>query len=518
MGYIHLFIASVFCISIWTQHAVRQRRQKYALPPGPPGDPLIGHLRIIPTERQADIFHEWSKVYGDVMYLEVLGRKMVILSSIEAAQGILETKGANYSCRPKFTLFELMGWYPTITFLQYGKRFLKMRKMVQTYFGKKETLAFNFALAEEARLLVKNLHDSARGKHLHYVQRFTISSVMRAAFGHQVKSDDDVFLGIGKRVSQALNNCGPAGNTPVDFFPWLQYCPSWFPGMHYVNLARNQWYKVIRELHDHTLAYVQEGMKTKTVQRSFTSDHLESLGDRDDIDPEEVEDIKGAASTLFAAGEDSTYVTLTAFMIAMVQNPDVQRRAYEEIVSVVGHDKLPDVNDRERLPYLDCILQETLRWAPCSRTFIFTLLTCILGLVEAGTTPSPWDEVYNGMFIPKNTIVIPNILAMNRDERVYPNPKTFNPSRFLGGKSPLPSVWGFGRRICPGRYFADLAIWNVIACVLAALELVPPRDETGNEVMPEMVVTEGLSSGIAPFDFEVRPRSERVTALITVLE
>lgn len=34
------------------------------LPPGPPADPLIGHLRIFPMKDQPEIFHEWSKQYG----------------------------------------------------------------------------------------------------------------------------------------------------------------------------------------------------------------------------------------------------------------------------------------------------------------------------------------------------------------------------------------------------------------------------------------------------------------------
>ena len=34
------------------------------LPPGPPADPLIGHVRMIPRHHQAELYHEWSKKYG----------------------------------------------------------------------------------------------------------------------------------------------------------------------------------------------------------------------------------------------------------------------------------------------------------------------------------------------------------------------------------------------------------------------------------------------------------------------
>ncbi|KAF5310105.1 hypothetical protein D9619_010517 [Psilocybe cf. subviscida] len=46
------------------------------------------------------------------------------------------------------------------------------------------------------------------------------------------------------------------------------------------------------------------------------------------------------------------------------------------------------------------------------------------------------DDVYNGMFIPKGSLVFGNIWAMMRDENVYENPEPFIPERFLELVSP----------------------------------------------------------------------------------
>ncbi len=48
----------------------------------------------------------------------------------------------------------------------------------------------------------------------------------------------------------------------------------------------------------------------------------------------------------------------------MAMFPDAQRRAREELDSVVGGNRLPDFSDRETLTYLDALLLETLRWNP----------------------------------------------------------------------------------------------------------------------------------------------------------
>lgn len=48
----------------------------------------------------------------------------------------------------------------------------------------------------------------------------------------------------------------------------------------------------------------------------------------------------------------------------MAMFPDVQRRAREELDSVVGGNRLPDFSDQGSLPYLDAVLLEAFRWNP----------------------------------------------------------------------------------------------------------------------------------------------------------
>jgi cytochrome P450 len=59
-----------------------------------------------------------------------------------------------------------------------------------------------------------------------------------------------------------------------------------------------------------------------------------------------------------------TATVLHTFLLAMVLYPNVQVRARAEIDQTVRHDKMPCLNDRESLPYLDAILCEVMRWYP----------------------------------------------------------------------------------------------------------------------------------------------------------
>src|ERR1700730_13276893 len=80
--------------------------------------------------------------------------------------------------------------------------------------------------------------------------------------------------------------------------------------------------------------------------------------------------------------------------------------------------------------------------------------------------------------------------AMTHDPEVYPNPDEVRPSRFatpiegdLTQKQPAPDpqdgVFGFGRRACAGRAFADSNVWLAIAAIVAAFTINRVRDEQG---------------------------------------
>ena len=74
----------------------------------------------------------------------------------------------------------------------------------------------------------------------------------------------------------------------------------------------------------------------------------------------------------------------------MATHPEVQRKAQAELDAVVGPHRLPDMADRDALPYLNAILKETMRWHTAVP----------LGLFHMSTA----DDEYNGYFIPNGTI------------------------------------------------------------------------------------------------------------------
>ena len=53
---------------------------------------------------------------------------------------------------------------------------------------------------------------------------------------------------------------------------------------------------------------------------------------------------------------------MSSLFLALVLFPRVQRRAHAELDLVVGRDRLPTFNDRPRLPYIEAVCKELMRW------------------------------------------------------------------------------------------------------------------------------------------------------------
>ena len=96
----------------------------------------------------------------------------------------------------------------------------------------------------------------------------------------------------------------------------------------------------------------------------------------------------------------------------MLRHPETQKKAQEEIDRVVGKRRLPDFSDRELLPMVECVMQETFRlYHPIPLGALSRMSTLDSPLIGTLGVPhrSREDDVYNGMFIPKGSRVHANV-------------------------------------------------------------------------------------------------------------
>jgi len=209
-------------------------------------------------------------------------------------------------------------------------------------------------------------------------------------------------------------------------------------------------------------------------------------------------------ASMYAGGAETTSTTLKWFFFAMMRYPEAQHTAQAEIDQVIG-DRLPNLNDRDRLPYVEALIKELLR------CFIIAPTALPHRLME--------DDHYKGYFIPKGTIVLPNSWSISRNEEMYPNPEEFRPERFLepstkSGEFPMDPhkyVFGFGRRVCPGIDFADASLFMNIATILSTTSIAPPSGTEGSTIALPL---SQHSRKPLPFPCEILPRSTAAAGLV----
>lgn len=110
-------------------------------PPGPRGLPLVGNIQDIPHVKPWLTFAEWGKKYGDISHINVLGKHIFVLNSLNIAVEMLDKKSSIYSDHPVVPMSgELMGYRQTLPYLRYGERFRLFRKNCHRIFGNRAAL------------------------------------------------------------------------------------------------------------------------------------------------------------------------------------------------------------------------------------------------------------------------------------------------------------------------------------------------------------------------------------------
>lgn len=197
--------------------------------------------------------------------------------------------------------------------------------------------------------------------------------------------------------------------------------------------------------------------------------------------------------TLRDAGVETAYSTLQVFTFACLAYPDWIPTAQSELDTIVGFNRLPNFEDLSKLPYVQAVVEENFRWRH---------------ILPQGIPHSTIaEDTYRGFRIPKGALVIPLFIAMRNDKTLFDRPSEFIPERWLG-KGQQAGNFGYGRRICAGRYIARRSITIAIARLLWAYNI---KSKNGKSIVvdEEQSFTPGIIGAPKPFEAVFEIRSER---------
>ena len=207
---------------------------------------------------------------------------------------------------------------------------------------------------------------------------------------------------------------------------------------------------------------------------------------------------------MFVAGTETSTVSLEWAMSLLLTHREALHKVRAEIDNHVGYGRLLNDLDLPKLPYLRCVIYETLRLYPPAPLLLPHL--------------SSEDCTVGGFEIPQGTTLIVNAWAMHRDPKVWEEPNKFKPERFEaieGEKEEFRFIpFGMGRRACPG---AGMGMRNVSLALGALIQCFEWEEEVGQDNMDMSYNSSSSLQKAKPLEAVCRPRETSIHLLSSQL-
>ncbi|KAI0075350.1 bifunctional P-450/NADPH-P450 reductase [Panus rudis PR-1116 ss-1] len=416
--------------------------------PTPPALPFIGNAASIDSEVPLNSFVLLARQYGEIVLLNLSGRKIVLASSYELLKEVSDEKRFHKYLHPNleqvrnatgdglFTAHvpEEKNWYtahrilmPAFSTSSVLGMFDDMYDIVSQLVLKWERYGPNYPIdlsADFSRLTFDAIALCSMS--------YRLNSFYRDDLPPFVQSMGDFLFESGRRALR--------------------------PGI--VNTLMRGSANKYQEDMDTMLGLVNEILADRKAHPTEKKDLLTAM--IEGRDPEtglglSDDNIKRNLLTFLIAGHETTSGLLTFVIYYLLRSPDTMLKLREEIDTNIG-DRPMKPTDLHKLPYLLAVLRETLRLAPTA---------------PARTVAPLEDTTLKGgkYFVQKDQAITLNIYMIHRDPAVWgDDAEEFRPERMLDGKFEAlpPNAWqpfGFGMRACIGRAFA----WQEAQMALVAI-------------------------------------------------
>jgi len=464
------------------------------VPPGPKGLPIFGSLLSIGSDPHLAI-QRIAKHYGDICSMRFGSVPTVVISHPDLL-------------KEAFDKTELADrWVSEIMdiFTHHGK------DLVMTPYGEHWRQLQRFANRE--LLSLRNLQQ-IREQHVEEVVNALVEEVGKKSDSGQMVEPPEMLARSNSMIMfRAIfgSKESDAGEFEVKRNELLEVVFWFFKNATATNLADYiPWLKI---LPNNT---INEATRQEAVERRIIESLIDSVRARPDLDlanptclidvmlakeqegeiTEEV--IQLLSLNLMFAGIDTSAQTMSWLLLVLANRPEIQHKAHEELDRVIGSDSRPTLEDRERLPYLNAVMMEVMRYR--------------VGPFGIPHKASKSCDV-GGVTIPEGAQVLMNMYSIHHDPRFWDSPDEFVPDRFLPLEdgSPSPAMtsnafvpFGVGHRACPGRRFGEMVVWLHASRLLHRYQFHVADTEGGR--LPEDEVF-GLMLSPKPYTLKVTRRN-----------
>ncbi|PWA59421.1 cytochrome P450 mono-oxygenase [Artemisia annua] len=496
-----IYISLIILLASYIITSYLSRKSSNLPPTVFPSVPIIGHLYLL----KPPVYQTLAKIsakYGPIVFLRFGSRRVLLVSSPSASKECFTKNDIIFANRPRMLFGKIIGNnHSSLVSSSYGENWRNLRKIASIEILSIHRLnEFHDIRVDEGKLLVRKLVSSCSSsvnvKSVLY--ELMLNVMMRMISGKRYFGGDIpvVIKEEGIQFSKILDDSFLfAGAAHIgDNLPILIWLGVNGLGNKLVELAKRR--KVFfQEL-------IEQLRKSKGVNKKKTM--IEVLLSLQESDPDYYTDdmIQSFILVILSAGTDTSAGTMEWALSLLLNNPQVLKKAQNEIDKVIGNDRFVDETDLVNLPYLRCIINETLRLCPPGPLLV--------------PHESSEDCVVGGYNIPRGTMLLVNQWAIHHDPKLWNDPEMFNSERFEGIEGPRDGFklipFGSGRRSCPGEGLAVRVVGSTLGLLIQCFDW-----ERLSEKMVDMTEAPGLNMPKAePLVAKCKPRLEMQNLLTTL--
>ncbi|KAL2472352.1 Cytochrome [Abeliophyllum distichum] len=474
MDFINFWIAFLFvgltCFQFLRSNSRHRKLGK--LPPGPYCFPIIGNIPQLSRNPHQSLA-KLAKTYGPIMYLKLGSVDTIVVSSPEIAKEVLQHQALLGRRIPAAAEVHehntnSMAWLPMANHWRILRKISK-----EQVFSVPRLEASQGLRQEKLQKLFDYIHECIVNHQLVDVGEaafITALNLMSATLFSvdcaQFNSDSTQEL---KETMRAMTKVVASFNL-VDIFPVLKAIDPQRV-MHKSNIYFGQIYSILDNMINQRL-----NLRAESSEYMEKNDFLEALLDYSQSNPSEFprDRIKHLLLDLFVGGTDATAATVEWIMTDLIRSPEIMSKARNELWDVVGQNNKVKESDISRLPYLQSVIKETFRYHPTGPLLI--------------PHKAEVDTEINGYIVPKNSQIFVNIWAIGRDSKIWSNPESFDPERFLKREIDIKGQdfdlipFGSGKRMCPGFPLATRMVPLMVATMIQNFDWKPENGMKPEEV------------------------------------
>uniref|UniRef100_A0A914XA88 Cytochrome P450 n=1 Tax=Plectus sambesii TaxID=2011161 RepID=A0A914XA88_9BILA len=487
------WIALLFCV-VYVAHYLWERTKKFTIREevglsGPPFNYIDGNIRQIMEAKKTgnvlELMLQWTEKYGNIFGMFIGNRFYTVVTDLDAVREIFIKQFNNFTNReePKFndtkpmmnSLFNLRTdrWKNARNCVTPAFSTGKMKLMYDTVHSK----VVKFQEIMESRCEsgnTFNIYDDFQG--------LTLDTIGVCAFAVdskcQTDRQDPFYVNVRKMFAEFDMERSwymKLGLIMPSLMPVLKHFrPYTSFGRPEAILVKN-----LEKVVDQRIKMYKD-CRTVDIMQLLLDQSKECTGCEDAANKSRPlltrdEVVENCYAFLLAGYETtSTALAFTAWLLA--KNPDAQDKLQSEVDQHINEfgDKIP-YDSLMKLPYLDAVFKESLRLYP--PVILFTARTCVKKTVIMGHP------------IPEDTIVLSPVHVIHQNPEIWPEPKKFDPERFLSkNENRHPMAWipfGHGPRNCVGLRFAEMEYKLAIFHLMSKFNLSLPEGD-----MAELRVTQ----------------------------